>query len=183
MHDLLFDEVALQHEDDLADLGSCYQGHVLGDQGQHHRRLFQDPVDAARCAFELLLHRPADRRRGGFRLHQEVDEIAVATVGRDPSGRRVRLLQVPGTDQVGQLVTDGRRRERDEVLGGQNLRTDRHSRHGVVGDDGFQDLLLALVERSGLQHGWQSRSESANSDCTGYSPSMPTPVRIYSDYV
>ena len=45
------------------------------------------------------------------------------------------------------------------------------------------DLLLALVERSGLQHGWQSRSESANSDCTGYPPSMPTPVRIYSDYV
>ena len=95
----------------------------------------------------------------------------------------MRLLQVTGADQVRQLVADGRRGERDEVLGRQHLRTDRHPRHGVVGDDGLQDLLLALVEWGGLQHDWQSRSASANSDCTGYPRSMPTAVRIYSDYV
>src|SRR5438128_2029157 len=200
MDDLLFDEVALQHEDDqhrlrlerdqvdvldprLADLGSGDQRDVLGDLGQHHGRLLQDAIDAARGAFDLLFDGPPNRGRSGLRIHEEVDKIAVAAVGRDAAGRSVRLLQIPGADQVGQLVADGRRGERDEVLGGQHLRADRHPRHGVVGDDGLQDLLLALVERRGLQHNWQSRSPSANSNCTGYPRSMPTPVRIYSDYV
>src|SRR2546426_2892199 len=198
--DLLLDEVALEHQDDqhrlglerdqvdvldprLADLGSRDQRDVLGDLGQHHRRLLQDAVDAARRAFKLLFNGPPDGGRGGFRFHEEVDEIPVAAVGRDAAGRGVRLLQVPGADQVGQLVADGGGGECDEVLGGEHLRTDRHPRHGVIGDDGLQDLLLALVERGGLQHDWQSRSPSANSDCTDYPRVMPTPVRIYSDYV
>ena len=109
MDDLLLDEVALQHEDDqhrlrlerdevdvfdagLADLGRGDQRDVLGDLGQHHRRLLQDAVDAARRALKPLLDGPPDRGRGGLRIHEEIHEIAVAAVSRDAAGRGMRLL-------------------------------------------------------------------------------------------
>ena len=64
----------------------------------------------------------------------------------------MRLLQIAGADQVGELIADGGRGKRDEVLGRQHLRTDRDPGHGVVRDHGLQDLLLALVEGSGFHH-------------------------------
>ncbi len=128
------------------------QRHILSDLGEDHRRLFQDPLDAMWRGFEGLLDGPPDGGRGGLGIHQEIDEVAIAAVGRDPACRGVRLLQVARADQVGELVADGCRGKRDEVLGRQHLRADRDPGHGVVRDDGFQDLLLALVEGSGFHH-------------------------------
>ena len=184
MDDLLLDQVAFEDEDDesrlrlegnqvdvldplLADLRSGHERNILSDLGQHHRRLLQDPIDATRCALELLPDGSAHPRRGRLRLHQEIDEVAIPAVGGDPPGRGMRLLQVAGADQVGQLVADGRRREGDEILGREDLGADGDPGHGVVRDYGLQNLLLALVERGGFQHYWQSPSRSANPDSSG----------------
>src|ERR1700730_8350708 len=196
----LLDEVALQHQDDqdglrfqgdqvdvfdarLTGLGRGDQRNVLGNLRQHHRRLLQDPLDAVRRRFEGLLDGPPDGRRGGLRIHQEIDEVAVAPDGPGTYRRGVWRPQVASAHEAGQFIADGGRGERDEVLGRQHLRADRDPGHGVVGDHGFQDLLLVVVEGSSFRHGWQSRSASANLNCTGYPRCMPTSVRIYSDYV
>ena len=129
---------------------SRHQRHVLGDLGQDHGRLLQDAFDAVRRTVELLPDGASHRTRGRLRLHQEVDEIPIATIGRDSAGRCMRLLQVAGTDQIGQLIANRRRGKRNQVLGRQHLGADRHPGQGVVRDDSLENVLLTLVERGGF---------------------------------
>ncbi len=136
----------------LVGLGGGHQRDVLRDLGQHHGGELQNALQVVRGALEFMPGRPPDV--GGRRLlvHEEVDKIAIPTIGRDAAGRRVRLLQVAGADQVRQFVADGGRGERHEVLGGQQLGTDRDPGYRVVGDHRPQDLLLTAGQRDLLFH-------------------------------
>ena len=69
----------------LAGFRGSDQRDILGDLREHHGRLLQDPLDAVRRGFEGLLDGPPNGGRHGLGIHQEIDEVAVAAVGRDPT--------------------------------------------------------------------------------------------------
>ena len=122
------------------------KAHRVGSLRQRGRGDLEDVLDTGRHDGEEGVDLAAHRRRNVLLVHEEVDVVPVAEVGGDASGRRVRLDQVADLAQRRQLVADGRRRPRGEMHG-KRRRADRNARARVVGDDGLEDLLLALIER------------------------------------
>jgi len=49
------------------------------------------------------------------RIHDRLDVPAVAGIGRDPAGRRMRVAEQPGELELGQDVADGRARHAEAV--------------------------------------------------------------------
>ncbi|GLI07591.1 hypothetical protein YDYSG_36210 [Paenibacillus tyrfis] len=69
-------------------------------------------------------------------MHQMIDIISVALVGRNPAGRRVRLLQKAHFLQVGHFVTDGGGAESHIAAFGYAAGADRLCRTDVIIDYG-----------------------------------------------
>ena len=91
----------------------------------------------------LFFDKAEDFRRHRVHVHQEVDKVAVATIGRDPARGRVGLDQVAEVSQIGQLVPNRGRAEVDEVPAGQGLGADRDGAGRELFDDRLQDLLFS----------------------------------------
>ena len=79
-------------------------------------------------------------------LHQLVDVGAIAGIGGNAAGRRVRLHQVAAGLELGHLVANRRRADAEVVLLGKRLRADRLGGRDVFVDDRREDIGLALVE-------------------------------------
>ena len=116
---------------------------VLGDRRQRHRDPLHHPLLVGGRAAKLVLDVRLDLVRDGLEVHQEVDEIAVAGIGRHPPRRRVRLGQVAQVDQVRELAADRGRGEVDEVAALERLRPDRHGAGRELVHHRPQDRLLS----------------------------------------
>jgi hypothetical protein len=90
-----------------------------------------------------LLNRRQDRAIG-----DRLDEIAVARVGRDAAGGRVRMRQQPGILEVGQDVPDGRARHAKAVALDKRSRPDWGCAVDVFLDDGSEDRLGSGIQRA-----------------------------------
>jgi hypothetical protein len=78
-----------------------------------------------------------DGRRPGAlaALEQQVDEDAIAAVGRHAPGRRVGLMHVAAVLELREHVPDGRRRQAQPALAREMLRRDRLARLDVLPDE------------------------------------------------
>ena len=91
-----------------------------------------------RRALSLLAQPVLDdgRRPGALAaLEQQVDEHAVAAIGRHASGRRVRLMHVAAVLELRQHAPDGRRRHAQPALAREALRRHRLARLDVLADE------------------------------------------------
>ena len=145
------DEVEVLHPDaESARRG--HQAHRVSGLRQRGRGDLEDVLDAAGHHREERVHLTTANRRGDVLLiHEEVDVVAVAEIGRDASRRGVRLDEVADLAQRRQLVAYGRRRPGGEV-DGKRRRSDGDAGAGVVRDDRLEDLLFALIERDWMLH-------------------------------
>ena len=80
-----------------------------------------------------------------------VDEEPIALVGRDATGRGVRLRQIPLLLEHRHLVANGRRADPNAGQIGDVRRPDRLSRGDVLLHDGPENGGLAFVEHLALQ--------------------------------
>ena len=78
--------------------------------------------------------------------HQALDEVAVAQIGRDAAGGRVRVRQQAEILERGELVPHGRRRNVEPVLADKGRRRHRLGRGDVLADNGTQQVALPLAE-------------------------------------
>ena len=121
-------------------------GGVVGEPGEQVGRAVEHLLEAAVGGGEEVADlRPAslvERARGG----EVVDEEAVALVGGDPPGRRVRLDEVALLLEHGHLVAHRGRRHPHAGRVGDVGRTHRQRRGDVLLHDGAQDRGLAVVE-------------------------------------
>ena len=148
--DLLRDLIPLRHDDDQdtraaerhefdslqdgpgrashreADLSRSARHHVghAGEQVVHQRR-------SSGVLAELIFD-PGRRPGGPAALEQEIDEDAVATVGRHTPGRRVRLMDEAGFFELSQHVAHRRRGHTKAAVAREHLR-----RHRFTGLDVF----------------------------------------------
>src|SRR5207249_11606005 len=95
---------------------------------------------------ELVAH--GDLLRGEDRRprHEALDEVAVAEVRRDASGRGVRVHQEAKLLECGELVPHGGGRDAEAVATDERRRSDRLRRRDVLADHRAQQLALALPE-------------------------------------
>ena len=106
------------------------------------KHLLQLPVRGGEELPDLTLGRtvePAGRR-------QMIDEVAIALVGGDASGRRVRLDQEPLLLQHGEFAPDGSRRHLDRRHARNAPRSDGLCGRDVLLHDGSEDRCLAVVQ-------------------------------------
>ena len=160
---MLADEVALEDEheqglavvqldevemlDPVAERPGCGdEADRVGSLRKRRRGDLEDVLHAGRHDGEEGVDLTANRNRNVLLVHEEVHVVPVAEVGGNAPGRRVRLDEISDLAQGRQLVADGRRRPRGEMHC-ERRRADRNARARVVGDDGLEDLLLALIER------------------------------------
>ena len=99
--------------------------------------------------------------RERLRVAEVVDEEAVALVGRDPPGARVRVGQVALALERRHVGADRRRRDLDDRVAGDLRGPDRLSGLDVAGHDGLQDRGLAIVELVVLVAGGHRQSGSS----------------------
>ncbi len=111
----------------------------------------QDVLHPGRHHAEKRIDLAAHPRRHVLLIHEEVDVVPVAEIRGDTPGRGVRLDQVADLAERRKFIADRGRRPCSEVHG-ERRGADRHTRAGVIGDDSFEDLLLALIERDLLLH-------------------------------
>jgi hypothetical protein len=129
------------------------QAHRVGGVRQRGRGDLEDVLDATREHREERVHLAAHGRRDVLLIHEEVDVVAVAEVGRDSARGGVRLDEIADLAECRQLIADGCRRPGGQV-DSKRRRPHRHARAGVIRDDGLEDLLLALIERDWMLHVW-----------------------------
>ncbi|MNC89161.1 hypothetical protein D3C83_50630 [compost metagenome] len=82
-----------------------------------------------------------DAHRGPRRppaLEQQIDERAVAAVGRHAPGRGMRLVDVAELLELGEHVPDGRRRHPETALLREHLRRHGLARIDVVAYEGHE---------------------------------------------
>src|SRR5439155_13208255 len=107
---------------------------------------------------------------------QRVDVVPVAGIGREPSGRGMRVAEEPELLERGHLVADRGTRHAEVGALGDRLGADRLTRPDVLLDDRVQHGSFALPELSAVGHApddsWHSRPQSAKErDST----TLPTP--------
>jgi hypothetical protein len=114
-----------------------------------------EPVLAGELDLPELVadHQLLDGRQGRD-VGQRLDVEAVAGVGRDAAGARVRVGQQAGDLQVGQDVADGRAGHPEAVALDERLAADRLGGRDVFLDDGPKDRLRAEV------HGAEGAADS-----------------------
>ena len=106
-----------------------------------------DSVPAADQLVELLAQRaPLGRREVAVLLHQQLDEVAVALVGRHAAGRGVRLGDQAGFFERRHLVAHGGRRQLTLVLAGDQVGRDGLGEGDVFLDDVAEDAFSARGE-------------------------------------
>ena len=138
VQNLLTQEVAVEKQDQQ-DLGGLERhqvdvlhtrlrslwcaGHcgVLGHRGGGHGDALDQALHVRRGDAQLVGDVGGDLLRHSLQVHEKVDEIAVAGVGRDAPRRRVGLRKVTGLGQLGQLAADSGRGEVHEVAALQRL--------------------------------------------------------------
>ncbi len=161
---LLLDRAIREHGHEQHDLGlewdELHAAHQRGVdvRSHHHRGVPAHPAEELARLVEEVFERLVCRReeiddgaalrRGELAFAREVvDEVAVAAVGGDAPGRRVRLHEVPVTFEDGHLVADRGARHTEPAGARDRLRPDRLRRLDVLLDDGSQDRGFTLVER------------------------------------
>ncbi len=86
---------------------------AVRELGQQIRRLVQHLLELTVRRREELADLALRRAVESTRRRQVIDEVAVSLVGRDPTGRRVRLDEEPLLFEDGQFAAHGRRRHLD----------------------------------------------------------------------
>ena len=110
---------------------------------QHVGRRLQRGVDLAARGTEV--QREALRTRIEP-LEQAVGVVAIAALGRDPTGRRVRVCQQPAGLELRELGPDRGRGDNQARSRNERARADGLARRDVRLDHAAQDLALALGE-------------------------------------
>ena len=95
---------------------------------------------------ELVAHGDLLIRQQRRPRHEVLDEVAVAEIGRDASGRGVRVCQQAHLLECGQLVPHGRGRDAEAVPANERRRGDRLRARDVLADDRAQELTLPFSE-------------------------------------
>ena len=116
---------------------------VLGHGRDHHRDPLHECLAVRGGGPNLLRYVLRNLGRHRRRLHQEVDEVAVALIGGNPPGGCVRLDQVAKVAKVAELVADGRGAQVEEVPARQHLGPHRDGALGEFVDDRLQDGTLS----------------------------------------
>jgi hypothetical protein len=94
----------------------------------------------------LIIDRVAFALRKAARAHQVIDEKAVAAVGRDSPGRRVRLGEIAEVLEIGHDVAEAGRRELEAAAFRERAGADRLTAGDMLHDDLAQHLACAAVE-------------------------------------
>ena len=145
------DELHRPHDGGLVGRAD-HHGGAVRQVGEQARGALEHQLDLPVGVIEELSHLLAAARVEGARCAEVVDEEAVALVGRDAAGTRVRLDQEAVPLEGGHVGSHGRRRHAhagsvDHVLGPHGLGSP-----DVLGDHGREDRRLAGVEvRVGLR--------------------------------
>ena len=119
-------------------------------RGREDRRGEAEPLLARVLHLAELVpdHQLLDGRQGRV-VGDRLDEVAVARVGRDATGRRVRVGQEAGRLEVGEDVAHGRARHAEAVALDERGRADGCRGVDVFLDDGPEDRLGARIQRAG----------------------------------
>src|SRR5216683_1779118 len=126
----------------LRSLRGARHRRVLRDRGGGHRDLLDQTLHVRRRLHQLVVDVRPHGFGHGLQVHEEVDEVPVAVVGRDAAGRGVGLREVPGLRELGQLAPDRGRGQVHEVAALQRLRPDRHRARGELVHDRPENRLL-----------------------------------------
>ena len=161
----LLDRAVGEHSDshghvvgETDDLDGTHRGPLAG-WGQDQRRVAREPrKEAARVVQHLLelamgpgkelAHLLSLGGGQGARPGELIDEEAVALVGGDPTGARVRLGEIAVALEGGHLVTERRRRDTQVGGAGDVRRPDGLGGLDVLAHHGPENGGLAIVEHS-----------------------------------
>jgi len=112
---------------------------ILSHGGNDHCDPFNEGLAIGGRGTNLFGDVVADLRPDRLRVHQEVDEVAVAEVAWNSPRGGVRLDEVTEVAQVVQLAPDRRRAEVQEVAADERLGTDRNGALGEFVHHGLED--------------------------------------------
>jgi hypothetical protein len=117
---------------------------------EQSRCLIDQVIELAARVAQFLADARAIRNGKRLGLHKLIDVRAVACVGGDTTGRRMRLHEVAAGLQLRHLVPHGCGADAEVVLLRERLRSDGLRGRHVLVDDRREDVRLALVEVGAL---------------------------------
>ena len=124
---------------------------VVGQRREQVRGFVEHLFEAAMGGSEKITDLAGRGPVESARRRQMIDEVPIALVGGDSTGRGVRLDQIPVLFELRHLVAHGRRRHANRRNVGDVTRTDRLRGRDVLLHHGGQDRCLAVVEHLALK--------------------------------
>src|SRR5688572_25334710 len=146
------DDLAVGNEDevDAADRELKQSGHehdadLIAELGEQLRGQVKDFFDLTGVT-DLIVDRMPLGLRQTARVHHVVDEKAIPAIGGDPTGRGVRLLQVPEILEVSHHIPKARRRKLETAALGERARANRLAAGDMLQNDLAQDFASPAIE-------------------------------------